>query len=298
MHSEILSRSLVALLVPAAAFALSACGGAGSASGTDHASASDVQVEAHPGHGNASIVGQDLTAGDRVNAYDTTDDPSDPAFVPTKSALKHYSAAGPVASTSSAMSTTSGTSFQLTYYDVSRRPAGDPDEVTIRDCSGNFLTKASYAWRDDVVMQGTGRFVGSDGSTKTINDGGGCFVSLPYSQRWGLGVENPATGNEFELRVFRSIAVDRSVLTIGKWYYIQELDGAVMPSPSNGLVHDGCVRAMDVGPAITGRHIDFFVGYFTAYTSLINGSTSMGGLESVTMFDGAAKCQTHISRGY
>ena len=98
--------------------------------------------------------------------------------------------------------------------------------------------------------------------------------------------------------MFRSIAVDPSVLKLGKWYYIKELDGVTMPSPASGLLHDGCVRAMDVGGAINGKHIDFFVGYYSAYQSLIDGTSTMGGRESITLYDGASKCQLHISRGY
>jgi hypothetical protein len=69
-------------------------------------------------------------------------------------------------------------------------------------------------------------------------------------------------------------------------------------SPASGLVHDGCVRAMDVGPAINGKHIDVFVGDDSAYQASIDGSTTMCGLESVTVYDGAATCQLHIQRGY
>src|SRR2546423_770745 len=82
----------------------------------------------------------------------------------------------------------------------------------------------------------------------------------------------PATSSG--LRFSRATAAARGVLTRGKGYYTRGLAGGVFPPPAGGLVHDGCVRAMDVGPAIIGRHIDFFVGYYSAYTNLINGSTT------------------------
>jgi 3D (Asp-Asp-Asp) domain-containing protein len=249
-----------------------------------------------PGHGMASRS-YDLSLGDTTNPYDTTDDPTDPSFVPQAAQLKPQ-VTHEVGRSQEALSTTYGTTFQLTYYVVSHRPTYDPYEVDIRDCAGNVLTHASRAWRDDAIMQGTARFKNSAGATVTINDGGGCWITLPYSQRWGLGVTNAATGNPYELRAFRSIAVDPTVLQMGKWYYIKELDGVTMPSPASGLVHDGCVRAMDVGPAIIGRHIDFFSGYYSAYQTLINGSSTMGGKESITLYDGAAKCDLHIQRGY
>ena len=57
---------------------------------------------------------------------------------------------GDVAQNESALSTTTGTTFQFTYYWVSQRPSGDANQVTLRDCSGKFLTYASYSWRDKV----------------------------------------------------------------------------------------------------------------------------------------------------
>ena len=289
MHTMINSLTAAArLLVPAAVLAVSAIGCGAQTLGADG--------QALPGHGTASRS-FDLSMGDTTNPYDTTDDLSDPSFVPQAAQLKPR-ANHDVGKTQAALSTSTGTSFQLTYYVVSQRPAGDASQVSLKDCSGNYLTMASTTWRDDAIMQGTARYKDSAGNTITINDGNGCWITLPYSQRWGLGVENPATGNAFELRVFRSIAVDPSVLQVGKWYYVKELDGVTMPSPASGMVHDGCVRAMDVGPAINGRHIDFFSGYFSAYQALINGSSTMGGKDYVTMYDGSNKCAIHISRGY
>jgi 3D (Asp-Asp-Asp) domain-containing protein len=279
----------------AAASTLAACGsanGPGSAGTTE-----EDGITVHPGHGKAS-VSEPITGGDKTNAFDSTDDPSDPSYTPVASPKLESGSDDGVGTSTEALSTTTATPFQLTYYVVSLRPSADPSQVTIRDCKGNFLTSASYAWRDDAVMQGTARFKAADGTSKTINAGSGCWVSLPYAQRWGLGVENPATGNAFELRPFRSIAVDPAVLSVGKWYYIKELDGVKMPYPASTMVHDGCVRAVDVGPAILGKHIDFFVGYYSAYTSLIGGSSTMGGKESISLYSGTTKCATHIANGY
>jgi 3D (Asp-Asp-Asp) domain-containing protein len=204
-----------------------------------------------------------------------------------------------VAQAEQALSTSTGTTFDLTYYVISLRPVGDPNEVTIRDCAGNFLTYASRKWRDDAIMQGTARYKTSSGESRTINAGSGCWVRITdYDQRWGLGVWNTAANEPFALRPFRSIAVDRNVLTVGKWYYIKELDGVQMPYPASTMVHDGCVRAVDVGPAIIGRHIDFFSGYYSAYESLIQGSSTMGGKEQISLYSGTYKCALHIERGY
>jgi 3D (Asp-Asp-Asp) domain-containing protein len=298
MRSSILDRAGMfgSILVISAASSLAACGGGSNGSGAEPGTTEADEITVHPGHGQTS-TGEAITNGDTTNPYDSTDDPSDPSYVPTASP-KLESGDSETGSSAEALSTTTATSFALTYYVVSLRPKSDPSQVTIRDCAGNFLTSASYAWRDDAVMQGTARFTASDGTSKTINAGSGCWVSLPYSQRWGLGVSNPATGKAFELRPFRSIAVDPTVLKVGSWYYVKELDGVQMPYPASTMKHDGCVRAVDVGPAIKGRHIDFFSGYYSAYQALIGGSSTMGGKESISLYSGTTKCATHIANGY
>jgi 3D (Asp-Asp-Asp) domain-containing protein len=251
------------------------------------------------GHGSASRPDLDLSSGDRNNPFDTTDDPTDPEFVPSASSLlPRADSKDEVATTSSALSTTTGTTFEFTYYWIAQRPAGDLSQVTIRDCAGTVINKVSYDFRDDINMEGTARFLDMNGNSVTVNTGNGCLIRLPYSQRWGLGVTNPATGKSFELRPFRSIAVDTSILTLGKWYYVKQLDGVKMPYPASTMIHDGCVRAMDVGWGISGRHIDFYAGYKSAYSTLVSGSSTMGGRESVTVYDGREKCALHIERGY
>ena len=261
----------LATTLAAGVFAVGCIGTVGAPDGTE---ATDDEIQVKPGHGAAST--------------------------PAASPAPEAAATGDenVAQQQEALSTSIGTTFDLTYYVVSLRPAGDRNEVTIRDCNGNFLTYASRAWRDDAVMQGTARYQTSTGEWRTINAGSGCWIRLGYDQRWGLGVTNTVTNSSFELRPFRSIAVDRTTMTVGNWYYVKELDGVQMPYPSSTLVHDGCVRAMDVGPAIIGRHIDFFSGYFSAYEKLIQGTSTMGGRETVTVYSGTTKCATHITRGY
>ncbi|MGZ3420605.1 MAG: 3D domain-containing protein [Polyangiales bacterium] len=239
------------------------CGGSGSSSG---ASSSVAQGDT-PGHGHGAAAMPDQSSGQGS------------------------------ATSSAALLPAGGTNFKLTYYVVSQRPDNDPDQVDIVDCDGKLLTKASTAWRDDAQMQGTARYKGTDGRMHTINDGSGCWITLPDSLQWGLGVDDPKTNQAFALSPFRSIAIDRKVLSLGDWYYVKELDGVALPAPSEGTVHDGCVRAVDVGPAIVGNHIDFFSGLFSAYQSLIKGNSTMGGKESVTLFPGAAKCAAHIASG-
>jgi 3D (Asp-Asp-Asp) domain-containing protein len=55
---------------------------------------------------------------------------------------------------------------------------------------------------------------------------------------------------------FKSVAVDPRVIHLGEPLYIPEFDGLALP---DGSIHDGCVRADDVGGGIKGRKMDFFV---------------------------------------
>ena len=291
------------------ALALAACGGGasstdgaqgGSATTTNtessaealspHAqtpTAADAWREDEPAPADATATAGEQQADEESDEDATPEDPG------SASASKDG-----VGSNAAALSTTSGTTFEFTYYWVANRPSGDPNQVTLRDCSGNFLTYASYAWRDDVRMEMTGRFHASDGTPVVFNDAGGCWKKMSSYYDWGMGVPSPISGNSYKLRPFRSIAVDKSVLSIGKWYYVKELDGVKMPSPRSTLTHDGCVRAVDQGYGIWGKHIDFFSGLESAYSTLTNGSSTIGGKESVTVYDGSAKCGIHIERGY
>lgn len=206
--------------------------------------------------------------------------------------------AGDVGQTADAISSTTGTQFKFTYYWIAQRPVGDPNQVTLRDCAGAFLTYASYAWRDQVKMEMTGRFTKSDGTKVTFNDANGCWKKMTSAYTWGMGVPSPTTNISYKLRPFRSIAVDRNTLSIGKWYYIKELDGVQMPYPVSTMRHNGCVRAVDIGYGVFGNHIDFFAGLKSAYGKLVNSSTTIGGKTSVTVYSGTTKCATHIARGY
>jgi 3D (Asp-Asp-Asp) domain-containing protein len=70
--------------------------------------------------------------------------------------------------------------------------------------------------------------------------------SYPY----GIGVAG------YALVPFRSVAVDRRYIPIGRTVEMADLTG--MPLP-DGSVHDGCFVAVDGGGAINGHHIDLFM---------------------------------------
>jgi len=168
------------------------------------------------------------------------------------------------------------TEVDLTFYWVAVRPAGDPDEVSILDCDGRLLTRASNEFRAEVSMERTARARLDSGELITFNDVGGCYRRIDSKKYpWGIGVDSLA------LQPFRSIAVDPKHFTIGRWYYAKQLDGVMMPAPAPQR-HDGCVRAVDEGSAIRGRHVDFFVGDKRAYGAL-------AGISSITLQE-SARC--------
>jgi 3D (Asp-Asp-Asp) domain-containing protein len=168
----------------------------------------------------------------------------------------------------------------VTYYWVAERPEGDPDELSILDCDGALLTRASKEFHAEVEMQRTARAISPAGKRIIFNDVGGCFRTLDAKYPWGVGLTS-ATEGAYALVPFRSIAVDPSIFTIGKWYFLPELVGKKTPSPSV-FVHDGCVRAVDVGGAIKGNHIDFFVGNESARAGFA--------MDEATLEDAAGRC--------
>ena len=169
---------------------------------------------------------------------------------------------------------------EVTYYYVAERPEGDPDHVAIKDCDGALLTMASKTFHAAVEMERTARATSPTGKRITFNDVGGCFRVLDAKYPWGIGVTSKTEG-AYPLIPFRSIAVDPAVFTLGKWYFVRELVGKKTPSPSV-FTHDGCVRAVDVGSAIKGAHIDFFTGNAAARASFT--------MENVTVEDAAGRC--------
>jgi 3D (Asp-Asp-Asp) domain-containing protein len=291
------SRARLFGLLVAIAAPLAACtGNVGDEGGSTHGRAptpaSAWADEAAP----AEVAATKAEARDVDAEEDGVEDPQaeDPGAAGGQDAAED----GDVAQTAAALTTTTGTPFKFTYYWVAVRPSGDANQTTLRQCGGEFLSYASFAWRDAVQMEMTGRFTKSDGTKVTFNDWGGCWKILDAFYDWGVGVQSPITKKPYKLRPFRSIAVDSSVLKIGKWYYIKELDGLKMPSPRSTMTHNGCVRAVDTGWSFSGKHVDFFAGMKSAYEKLALGSGPLAGKTSVTVFDGAAKCQVHIERGY
>jgi 3D (Asp-Asp-Asp) domain-containing protein len=173
--------------------------------------------------------------------------------------------------------------YKLTYYYVTDEADYSGDDDTNLYMPGcDLLSVVPAAFSRSVAIEGTGRL--DDG--RVINYTGSCncptspcYKAVDAAHPWGSGAGNRA------LKPFRSVAIDRDVLTIGRKYYVEELDGVTMPGP-DGFVHDGCVSADDTGGGIDGKHIDFFSALKEYYRTL-DGQLR---LSTVTLHEGGARC--------
>jgi 3D (Asp-Asp-Asp) domain-containing protein len=124
--------------------------------------------------------------------------------------------------------------------------------VTIVDLSGSAIETYNFAGRSASEQVDCSSFIPSQGrklnktrfkvSNGKYGEGSGGFILVPY----------------------RTIAVDRSVIPLGSVIYIPAAKGITVTLPSgNNVTHDGYFFAADVGGAITGIHIDTFLGATT-----------------------------------
>lgn len=156
-------------------------------------------------------------------------------------------------------SDTSGTllgSAELTYYWVAFEGDYDgPADTTIGTCDSTAIAMVPHDFAVAARLEGTGRLNDDRMINIDCPCGGAfdCFVELdPDLFPWGLGsADNP-------LVPFVSVATDTSVIPFGTVLYSPELDGLMLPDTWG--VHDGCLRADDVGGAIIDWHVDWFVG--------------------------------------
>jgi 3D (Asp-Asp-Asp) domain-containing protein len=164
---------------------------------------------------------------------------------------------------------------RLTYYWLARE--GDyagAGAATLYDAACKPLATVSDRFSDAICIEGSGKL--EDGRVlnyeETCSCGrpcptGGtiCYSALdPTAFPWGKGNRNNA------LIPMRSVATDRALIPSGTVLYIPEWDGVTVPTAGGvlGFVHDGCMRADDVGGAIGGAHIDVFSGEKSVRTAL------------------------------
>lgn len=176
--------------------------------------------------------------------------------------------------------------FQLTYYLLTKEnDFPGPANTQLFDRSCKVLATVPGGFAADLTEEGSGKL--KDGRVLqyagSCNCGfSPCFTFLGPEFPWGQA----ATSGP--LVPFRTIAVDPSVIPLGKHLYIKEFDGIKMPGdpPWGGFVHDGCVVAEDTGSAIVGNHIDFFSA-LDDYYRILDSQLSA----NVAIQEGGSRCR-------
>lgn len=172
--------------------------------------------------------------------------------------------------------------FHITFYWIEPEAAATGPLRALRDRRCKVIARVPATFKKRVRLQGTGRL--EDGRLVSVSRrckcGSRCFFVVK-NHRWGIGAAMRP------LVPFRSIAVDRGVIALGERVYIPALDGVRVPGdePWGGFVHDGCVRADDVGGGINGRHIDFFTGGRWGFADL-----AINRKHTVTLRAGGKRC--------
>jgi 3D (Asp-Asp-Asp) domain-containing protein len=147
---------------------------------------------------------------------------------------------------------------RVTFYWVAYEgdfTCAEPD-TDLATCDGEVIARVCLDFAEAARLEGTARL--EDG--RMINVGGcscsggfSCFVVLDQDlYPWGMGNRSNA------LVPFYSVATDVDVIPSGTVLYSPEIDGIELPEDAGGGIHDGCLRADDVGGGISGMHIDFF----------------------------------------
>ena len=170
-----------------------------------------------------------------------------------------------------------GSLWGTVYFVKHVKPAANG--VPLVDLTGNALgPKLSRKDWCLAGIEGTLALKAADGSTVVYNYAGkkgasqtDCsgFSSLSPDKvaalertRWrrAKGPYGDGAGSRV-LVPYRTIAVDREVIKLGTAIYVPDARGIKIKLPGgNSAVHDGYFLAGDVGGAIKGRHIDFFIG--------------------------------------
>ena len=128
---------------------------------------------------------------------------------------------------------------------------GRPRTVAVRDEHGRTLARVSREFYRRMCTEGAGRL--RDGRVLTYATRIGSEIRFRFSDApYGL------SHRETPLVPFRSVAVDEEIIALGSVLYVPALEGLILP---DGSRHDGIFFADDVGSALRGRCIDFFVGF-------------------------------------
>lgn len=152
--------------------------------------------------------------------------------------------------------------------------------VPVRDMQGTSLgiqlsrkawclagVEGTLAYRKTDGTRVVLNYKGKTGDSQTSCDG---FTSLTPAKvralektRWGTpkGKYGDGAGG-YILSPMRTLAVDKSVIPLGTAIYIPAARGVRVTLPDGTRpLHDGYFFAADVGGAIEGSHVDFFLGF-------------------------------------
>ena len=105
------------------------------------------------------------------------------------------------------------------------------------------------------------------GREKVANWGRIAFGPVRSTAPFGTGAATKGTActaanrATFRLIPHRSIAVDKTIISIGSLVYLPALVGTPVTLPDGqAFTHDGFLLAVDTGSSIRGKHIDYFMG--------------------------------------
>lgn len=232
----------------------------------------------------ASLEGASEADGSSTGESDGSSSVADTSTSDASTSTSDTSTSDTSTSTSESTTGEPGSSlgvFDLTYYWVTYE--GDfaaGAMVDIGTCGGQTIASVRQGFADALKIEGSGKLL----DDRIVNIGGcgcgggyDCFAELdPARFPWGQGSQ----GNP--LVPYHTIATDPAVLPFGTAVYAPALVGQALP---DGSVHDGCLRAGDVGGAIDGMHIDWFVGLESHYETLDPDVP-----ETVELFEGGSSC--------
>ncbi|MFH1131384.1 MAG: 3D domain-containing protein [Pseudomonadota bacterium] len=161
------------------------------------------------------------------------------------------------------------------YYLVLESDYSGTANTTLYNSSCSPIATVPASFSDAVCIEGSGQL--KDGRVINYSSTCSCGRKCPIGNYtvcysvldktkypWGKGAANNA------LFPLRSVATDKNLIPTGTVLYAEQWDGVAIPTVGSlgGFVHDGCVRADDVGGMITGYHYDFFSGTNDMYKAL------------------------------
>jgi len=160
-------------------------------------------------------------------------------------------------------------SFYQTVDESDSAFHGRPAVRPVRDRRGRVLARVSRQYYARLRMEGSGRL--RDGRVLSYHARLRGEARFRFTRaQYGLSRRG------LPLVPFRSVAVDPRLIPLGSVLYVPEAAGTPL---EDGSLHDGVFVADDVGSAVRGRRLDFFVGFedhirnrFSRSGKLVHGS--------------------------